>query len=80
MIWARSQRYAGAVDIEVDWTVEAVNDGARLGHASDQRGVLVTLAQHDAGRPYRAIPDPTSDAAVAPGVRHPIANAESSVA
>lgn len=34
MIWsdaaaqhlARSQRYPGAVDIEVDWTVEAVND------------------------------------------------------
>jgi hypothetical protein len=23
---ARSQRYPGAVDIEVDWTVEAVND------------------------------------------------------
>jgi hypothetical protein len=23
---ARSQRYSGAVDIEVDWTVEALND------------------------------------------------------
>src|SRR5664279_1168322 len=27
---ARSQRYSGAADIEVDWTVEAVNDSAAV--------------------------------------------------
>ena len=71
MIWsdaaaqhlARSQRYPGAVDIEVDWTVEAVNDidavqvdpywtsrvnaFAIIGYSAAAGAVLVVLAYRD---------------------------------
>jgi hypothetical protein len=60
---ARSQRYPGAVDIEVDWTVEAVNDIdavqvdpywtsrvnalAVIGYSAGAGAVLVVLAYRD---------------------------------
>lgn len=60
---ARSQRYPGAVDIEVDWTVEAVNDidavqvdpywtsrvnaFAIIGYSAAAGAVLVVLAYRD---------------------------------
>lgn len=60
---ARSQRYPGAVDIEVDWTVEAVNDVdavqvdpywtsrvdalAIIGYSTAAGAVLVVLAFRD---------------------------------
>lgn len=60
---ARSQRYPGAGDIEVDWTVEAVDDGdavqvdpywtsrvnalAIIGYSAGAGAVLVVLAYRD---------------------------------
>jgi hypothetical protein len=60
---ARSQRYRGAVDIDVDWTVEAVNDIdavqvdpywasrvnalAIIGYSATAGAVLVVLAYRD---------------------------------
>ncbi len=60
---ARSQRYPGALDIEVDWTVEAVNDIdavqvdpywtsrvnalAFIGYSAAAGAVLVVLAYRD---------------------------------
>ncbi|MDQ2957954.1 MAG: hypothetical protein M3Y42_13420 [Actinomycetota bacterium] len=60
---ARSQRYSGAVDIEVAWTVEAVNDNdavqvdpywtsrvnalAIIGYSPAAGAVLVVLAYRD---------------------------------
>jgi hypothetical protein len=60
---ARSQRYPDAVDIDVDWTVEAVNDIdavqvdpywnsrvkalAIIGYSPDAGAVLVVLAYRD---------------------------------
>ena len=60
---ARSQRHPGAVDIEVDWTVEAVNDIdavqvdpywtsrvhalAVIGYSAGAGAVLVVLAYRD---------------------------------
>lgn len=60
---ARSQRYPGAVDIEVDWTVEAISDAdavqvdpywssrvnalAIIGYSPSAGAVLVILAYRD---------------------------------
>lgn len=60
---ARSQRYPGAVDIDVDWTIEAVNDAdavqvdpywtsrvntfAIIGYSAAAGAVLVVLAYRD---------------------------------